>query len=129
MQILSAIFSLALLISVHAQDDPKKVGNCVTGRINFNPDRILNNQANKTNIDPIAYDMTIDYAAENVMIGPNGLNLALVKREGGEAQGVRMSTTRYMLYGKFSVEMSAVPVPGIVVTFITMSERHDEIDW
>jgi hypothetical protein len=114
---------------INAQDDPKKVGNCVTGKIGFNPTRILNNQANSSVIDVNKYDLTIDYGAANVKIGPEGAKLLLTKNDGSVAQGTRMSTTRYMHYGKFSVEMSAVTAPGIVVTFITMSERHDEIDW
>jgi beta-glucanase (GH16 family) len=114
---------------INAQDDPKKVGNCVTGKIGFNPTRILNNQVNSSVIDVNKYDLTIDYAASNVMIGPDGVKLVLNRNGNSVAQGTRMSTTRYMLYGKFSVEMSAVPVPGVVVTFITMSERHDEVDW
>ncbi len=62
--------------------------------------------------------------------GPKGATLSLVKSAtGGVADGCRLSTTRYILYGKFSIPITAPKVPGIVVTFITMSERHDEIDW
>ena len=121
---------LAALSLVNAQGDPKVVGNCVTGKINFNPTRLLNNQANSSVIDEKKFDMTIDYGAANVALGPNGATLSLTKTGDGSqtAQGTRMSTTRYMLFGKFSVEMSIATVPGIVVTFITMSDRKDEID-
>lgn len=125
----SALLSVVLSL-VSAQGNPKEVGNCVTGKINFNPNRILNNQANSSVIDEKRFDMTIDYGASNVLIGPDGLKVFLTKKaDGTVAQGTRLSTTRYMLYGKFSVEMSALPVPGVVVTFITMSDRKDEIDW
>jgi hypothetical protein len=40
-----------------------------------------------------------------------------------------MSTTRYMLFGRISVDMSIATAPGVVVTFITMSDRKDQIDW
>jgi beta-glucanase (GH16 family) len=75
--------------------------------------------------------MTIDYAAANVVVGPNGASLVLEKNGDGStvAQGVRMSTTRYLHYGRFSVEMTAIPVNGVVTTFITMSPSLDEIDW
>lgn len=82
-------------------------------------------------VDEKKFDMTIDYGSSNVILGPNGATLLLTKNGDGSsiAQGTRMSTTRYMLYGKVSLEMNAIPVPGVVVTFITMSERGDEIDW
>ena len=126
-----SVISLIALSFVNAQADPKEVGNCVSGKINFNPKRVLNNQANSSLVDEKKFDMTIDYGAANVVIGPEGVSLLLTKIGDGSspAQGTRLSTTRYMLYGKFSVEMSAIPVPGVVVTFITMSKRRDEIDW
>ncbi|KAI8900632.1 concanavalin A-like lectin/glucanase domain-containing protein [Globomyces pollinis-pini] len=42
--------------------------------------------------------------------------------------GAKVSTTRYHLYGKFSVKFTAVG-PGFVTDMITMSEVQDEIDW
>jgi beta-glucanase (GH16 family) len=131
MKFFSSAILLVVLSLVRAQEDPKQTGNCVSGKIGFNPDRILNNQANSSKIDETKYDMTIDYAASNVVIGPNGANLMLTKIGDGStaAQGVRMSTTRYIHYGRFSVEMAAIPVGGVVTTFITMSPVQDEIDW
>ncbi len=130
MKLTASTCLLVVLSLVGAQGNPKEVGNCVTGKINFNPNRILNNQANSSFIDEKRFDMTIDYGASNVLITPDGLRIFLTKKaDGTVAQGTRLSTTRYMLYGKFSVEMNALPVPGIVVTFITMSDRKDEIDW
>jgi beta-glucanase (GH16 family) len=46
-----------------------------------------------------------------------------------KSHGARISTTRYALYGKFSIIMAAAPIAGIVTAFITMSGRGDEIDW
>ena len=130
MKLSTSALCLAVLSLANAQRSSKEVGNCVTGKINFNPKRILNNQANSSVIDEKRFDMTIDYGASNVLIGPDGLNIFLTKKaDGTVAQGTRMSTTRYILYGKVSVEMTAIPVPGIVVTFITMSDRRDEINW
>ncbi len=60
-----------------------------------------------------------------------GVSLELIKNgvNGQPATGARLSTTRYLLYGRISVKMTAIPVPGAVSTFITMSQRKDEIDW
>jgi beta-glucanase (GH16 family) len=55
--------------------------------------------------------------------------LNLVRATQGQAVGVRLSTLRYMLYGRITARMRAIPLPGAVTTFITMSERQDEIDW
>jgi hypothetical protein len=127
----SLVLSLIALSLAQAQEDPKEVGNCVSGKIGFNPTRMLNNQANSSLIDETRYDMAIDYAASNVVFGPNGAYLSLEKVGDGSAvaQGVRMSTTRYMHYGRFSVELAAIPVPGVVTTFITISPVTDEINW
>jgi hypothetical protein len=127
------IFSSSLLVAfslVRAQGDPKQVGNCVSGKIGFNPDRILNNLANFPTVDHTKFDMTIDFAPSNIVVGPNGVNLVLNKsRDGFSApQGVKMSTTRYMHYGKFSFQLSGVPVSGVVTTFTTMSPGKDEIN-
>jgi beta-glucanase (GH16 family) len=40
-----------------------------------------------------------------------------------------MSSTRYIKYGKISAKLAAIPVPGVVTTFITMSPTKDEIDF
>jgi hypothetical protein len=57
---------------------------------------------------------------------PDGGVATRVTREG--FQGTRLSTTRYTLYGKFSISLKAAKPAGIVTTFITMSDRGDEID-
>ncbi len=126
----SCVLSLVALSLVNAQGDPKVVGNCVTGKINFNPTRMFNIQGISSAVDEKKFDMTIDYGAANVVFGPNGATLSLTKvGYGTPGLGARMSTTRYMLFGRISVDMSIATAPGVVVTFITMSDRKDQIDW
>jgi beta-glucanase (GH16 family) len=56
--------------------------------------------------------------------------LALQKSTtGGSATGARLSTVRWLLYGRITLRMTGIALPGVVTTFITMSERKDEIDW
>ncbi|KAI9105917.1 concanavalin A-like lectin/glucanase domain-containing protein [Phlyctochytrium arcticum] len=42
---------------------------------------------------------------------------------------VKGSLAQWIRYGKVTTRMTAPAVPGIVTTFITMSETGDEIDW
>jgi beta-glucanase (GH16 family) len=106
-------------------------GNCVTGRLDFDPLRIYAVSTTTTTIDVSKYDFTIDYGAANFKaLSPAGATLSVSKATGSNAgQGARLSTTRYMLYGKFTATMAASPIGGIITTFITMSGRQDEIDW
>ncbi|KAJ3332904.1 hypothetical protein HDU76_012641 [Blyttiomyces sp. JEL0837] len=80
-------------------------------------------------IDWTKYDYTVDYAADHLNFNVTGISGGVgtrVTRVG--MQGVRLSTTRYNLYGKFTIPIKAIGAAGIVTTFITMSDRGDEID-
>ena len=55
--------------------------------------------------------------------------MSLVKQPSGPASGVRLSSTRFILYGRITAKIRAIPVPGTITTLITMSQRKDEIDW
>ena len=121
------LFSLISLVQAQAN----VTGNCVTGRIDFDPLRTfaLGADGKIPNLDVSKYDFTIDYGSTNVKaIDPFGADLALTKG-GNFGDGVRISTTRYILYGKLTARMKAAAVGGLVNTFITMSDRKDEIDW
>jgi len=43
--------------------------------------------------------------------------------------GIRISSTSYLMYGKFTARLKAGPVGGMVTSFISMSDEKDEIDW
>lgn len=111
-------------------------GNCVSQTFNFNSNRIYassgpNDPYIASATYPGLYDFTIDYGSQNVKPAPGGgVETAVVQnRATNVGFGTRLSTTRFINYGKITAKMRAVAVPGIVTTFITMSERKDEIDW
>lgn len=60
----------SLWISLSTQQNPKVDGNCISGRIFFNPQRVLNVPAEFANnpVDAQRFDMTIDYGAGNVLV-------------------------------------------------------------
>jgi hypothetical protein len=134
--IITAIF--VMYIATQNPNDPMETGNCVSGLINFNPARIIDNPFNAQNIDPKLYDFSIDYSPINVLVSiyylilklnGEGVQLSLIKTGQTTSLGVRLSSIRYMLYGRFSIRMKGPVVPGVVTTFITLSKRRDEIDW
>lgn len=106
---------------------PEYVGNCLTQKIDFtDKSRIfsMNGLASMRNIaelDTARYDMTIDYYTNQVKLpGTGGVELIITANPNSSmvALSPRMSTTRFMRYGKFSAYMSAPAVTGVVTTFI-----------
>jgi hypothetical protein len=65
------LFLTVLSIPMTLQQNPVVDGNCISGRIYFNQQRILNVPAESANnpVDPNKFDMTIDYGAGNVLVG------------------------------------------------------------
>ncbi|KAI8902152.1 concanavalin A-like lectin/glucanase domain-containing protein [Globomyces pollinis-pini] len=75
-------------------------------------------------------DFVIDYGFPNVRFQDQKAYLSLIKSPNGDvATGTRLSSVNQMLHGRFSARVSAVPVNGVITTFITMSDNGDEIDW
>ncbi|KAJ3117015.1 hypothetical protein HDU96_008186 [Phlyctochytrium bullatum] len=139
----SVLFAAAVLSGVASAaptdlPGPGTTGNCLSGVYTFDKNRIYNVPAGSmpaiyppvlSNVDWSAYDFTIDYAPDHVSLnttGNGGLAISVTK---AGFQGARLSTTRYNLYGKFTMRIKGVGTKGIVTTFITMSDRGDEIDW
>nr|KAJ3415340.1 hypothetical protein HK105_001534 [Polyrhizophydium stewartii] len=111
----------------------KDTGNCITGRITFDSTRIAplygnTDVATRARIDVSKYDMVLDQGTAQFM-PTRGSALRLKKGSDGAGIATILSTTRYMLYGRFTARLKASTIPGVVTTFITMSERGDEIDW
>ncbi|KAI8913204.1 concanavalin A-like lectin/glucanase domain-containing protein [Gorgonomyces haynaldii] len=119
-----------LFPTVLAQN-PTVTGNCVSGRLDFDPLRIANNATGTlTSIDPSVYDFKVDYGTQFLRALPNsGIEVTLTKNAQGTYDGAGLTSTRYILYGRLTGRMKGIAVPGIVNAFITMSESKDEIDW
>lgn len=126
------LFSLlvtAATAQVSVVTEGSSTGNCLSTSLKFDQLRTLSTTS--SSVDVSKYDFTIDYGNDNVKAIPGGgVELLVSKDPGtGKGTGARLSTTRYHLYGKFSITMKSAPIAGIVTTFITMSGRKDEIDW
>ncbi|KAI9202133.1 concanavalin A-like lectin/glucanase domain-containing protein [Polychytrium aggregatum] len=137
-----ALLALALPPQALAQTQqpgvPSVVGNCVSARHNFTDrSRVAAPAASDRRgapplIDYTVYDWTIDFAKDLVTFGANGgVLLSVMPKDSLNPNGAssRLSTTRYMLYGKVSARIKAPPQSGFVTSFITMSDIGDEIDW
>ncbi len=139
---------------VNGQAD--KEGNCLTQRIDFSdPNRFffMNDLPipikDIKEVDVSRYDMTVDYTVpgQKAINGGKGYLHIAKKPAGGNPQGTRLSTTRFLKYGKVSASLKSIAVPGVVNTFITAgpfiadesnrsvpasnlaTETGDEIDW
>ncbi|KAI8930092.1 concanavalin A-like lectin/glucanase domain-containing protein [Entophlyctis helioformis] len=128
----AALLLLAAASLSNAQ--PNVTSNCVSGRITFDPLRTFLNYHPGTPLAPLdvsRYDAIVDYGASHVkFLEPRGVELQLVKKaDASAADGIRVSLARYVLYARITARFASIPVPGAVTAFITMSDRHDEIDW
>lgn len=145
------LFTIGLALAQN-MTGPEYVGNCLTQRIDFT-DRSrlfaldgLDAMRNIPDLDVSRYDATIDYGTQLVKVLPQG-GIELTIKENDPSKNPdapRISTTRFMLYGKITAVLRAPAVPGVVTTFITMGpnlpdpeldlsktdkQGGDEIDW
>jgi len=81
--------------------------------------QMFNNDADK-------YDFWVGEGALNST--GRGSVLLPITQSGPLSQGTLLSSSRYMLYGKFSVKMKATAVNGLVSAAILFSDVQDEID-
>ncbi|KAJ1554353.1 hypothetical protein HK096_003962, partial [Nowakowskiella sp. JEL0078] len=125
--------ALSSLSLVAAQ--PAVTGNCVSGNYTFAQSKLfavpIGQNVSTLNLNPNQYDFSIDYGSANTVFDAanNAITLKITKGTSAQGDGVRLSTTRYIYYGKFTASFSAAAVPGAVTAFITMSDVHDEIDY
>ncbi|KAI8926903.1 concanavalin A-like lectin/glucanase domain-containing protein [Entophlyctis helioformis] len=116
------------------------VGDCVSGRINFDQSRIrsIGNVNERFAVDRERYLLTHDYG--NVEYADGGVYLNVMRKNTTDniGDGARFSTTRYMRYGKITARFRPVTDSGVVTTLITWSDLRnrangewiqDEIDW
>ena len=111
-------------------------GNCVSHTINFtNPQRIFSMDGLPTlvdikELDSSRYDATIDYYSELVTFIPGGgMRIALNKPTDLQnyPPAGRMSTTRFIKYGRVSLLLKAPNLSGVVTTFIMMGMFQPDI--
>ncbi|KAJ1343694.1 hypothetical protein BSLG_001769 [Batrachochytrium salamandrivorans] len=129
--LLAACSAVSLIVPVCAGSS--NTGNCLTGRITFDGTRMIplygsTSVETRQAVDVSKYDMSLDTGFIEYL-STRGIKMNLKRGPDGAGIITSLSTTRYSLYGRFTVRMKAPSTPGIVTTFITMSERKDEIDW
>lgn len=104
-------------------------GNCISQTINFTDSRrIFSMDGLPTlidikDLDTARYDATIDYYSNLVSFIPDGgLRVAITKPNQGEIYpaAARVSTTRFIKYGRVSLYLKAPNLGGVVTTFIMM---------
>ncbi|KXN69149.1 glycoside hydrolase family 16 protein [Conidiobolus coronatus NRRL 28638] len=95
---------------------------CKSGTFKFSdPSRVVKNTDYKGNYnknDWIIVGGEADYRNGNIFLKANK-----------KITGTRIEATRYIQYGKITARMKTADSPGIVSSFITMSDVKDEIDW
>ncbi|KAI9007271.1 concanavalin A-like lectin/glucanase domain-containing protein [Gaertneriomyces semiglobifer] len=112
---------------------PGGEGNCVTGTYTFKDNnriaRIAPNVGIPQGFDYSSYDFVVQENPTAFNVQDGLASLSLIKPATGNATVTKAAHSRWVKYAKISAKMSAVAVPGVVTTLITMSERGDEIDW
>lgn len=126
------ILSSSVVSQTSKQDPPldgnEYLGNCLTQKHDFSDkQRIfqlggLDAYRDIKELDSGRYDFTIDYHENLVSYpGPTGIELSIVPPSDPNADSFdapRVSTTRYMRYGKISTRMKVPAIHGIVTTFV-----------
>jgi len=70
-----------------------------------------------------AHDFIVDKG--NIQQSNGELGVILTQDNGG----TRLSSTRYVYYGRMTANFKTGRWPGVVTAFITMGDNKDEIDW
>ncbi|KAH6575234.1 hypothetical protein BASA60_005128 [Batrachochytrium salamandrivorans] len=118
-------------------------GNCVSGRMPFDQKRIFEmhgDESKRYTVDRSQYDFTHSYGSVTYNGNTASLNVVKSNDPSKLADGVLLSTTRYMRFGKVTARLNPAVSPGIVTTFVTWSDKQapipnsleyvqDEIDW
>lgn len=122
--------------AAESPSDAQQTGNCLTQRIDFKDlSRFFNLQNApfpikdlSSQLDVSRYDMTVDYGNLTRLASGN-VGLTIVpKAAGGDPQGTRISSTRFLKYGKVTASFKAVPIKGVVTTFITAGPNPSPSD-
>ncbi|RKO95827.1 hypothetical protein CAUPRSCDRAFT_12471, partial [Caulochytrium protostelioides] len=103
----AALFLAAVPQAFAASSDSTLVNQCRSAKYTFNADRTFTRSGSATifdsSVDNSAYDFTIDYSSSNVAFQDKSLVLTLSPPKSGKiGEGVRVSHTRPVLYGRIS---------------------------
>jgi beta-glucanase (GH16 family) len=99
---------------------------CQNANYTFPDDSRIISNVTLYNGNASAYDWTLDKG--NIMnTNSSGGELALLLTQSNG--GTRISSTRYVHYGKITARIKTGRWAGVVTAFITMSNIRDEIDW
>ena len=119
--------------SVPVSTPPPPQGNCQSGRMRFDPTRILslNGAMAPGDVDPARWDWYVDYGTAQASVTPEGSLRMTLSRDpaGGVALGMRLSSVRTFLHAKLTARMQVPAQNGLVVAFITYSSAKDELDF
>jgi hypothetical protein len=123
-----SVILAALQVNAQARDRPEWVGNCLSQTVYFNDTKRIfaldgiNSNRFIDELDPGRYDYTIDYFTDQVSFPADKAGVQLRISDGGKPNpdAPRMSSTRYMQYGRVTTKFRAPAVHGVVATFVTM---------
>ncbi|KAF7327414.1 Glycoside hydrolase family 16 protein [Mycena kentingensis (nom. inval.)] len=107
----------------HALDSCKPSPICKSSTYQFNEKNILTN-ASLYDGDASKYDWVLD--GGEIATGDDGTVSLLLTEQN---VGVRLSSTRFVHFGKITTTLQTGKWNGVVTGFITMSNVKDEIDW
>ncbi|RKO89512.1 glycosyl hydrolases family 16-domain-containing protein, partial [Blyttiomyces helicus] len=139
------LLTLAALpaLAQSTRPDAHQLGSCKTGMYSFSEARTYRPpyavEEPPAAVDPNMYDFVVlEGNNQTLKMDATGATALMVKPTNTSTPGaiVKGSTSRFIQYGKIQMKMQAVGVPGIVTTFILMSNVKgaqpflgDEIDW
>ncbi|KAJ1554354.1 hypothetical protein HK096_003963 [Nowakowskiella sp. JEL0078] len=124
---------LTLVTSSLVSAQANVTGNCVSGNYSFTQ---ANTQSRvflvpqgqdiaDLKLNPNLYDFSVDYNTKNAVFNAatNSMDLLLSKGTLPQGDGVRVSHTRYVFYGKMTARIRTSTAKGVVTAFITMSRE------
>ncbi|KAH6559913.1 hypothetical protein BASA50_009003 [Batrachochytrium salamandrivorans] len=108
-----------------------KFGDCITQRLVFSNSRVLilnGADSKRFTAERSEFDFTLDYGTADFSGTAVQLNLRKSARpETDISLGARMSTTRYLKYGRITARFNPAVDPGVVSTLVTWSDFQNEI--
>ena len=112
---------ITTLIAVTRAADPS----CLSSKLSLSESRYKSSAT----ADFLNYDLFAEYGGDKVAFASNGFTITMPRNDSGQSLSAQVSSTRFILYGKLTVRMSANALPGLAAAFYTMSDQKDSINW